>query len=196
MKREIALMGALLALGGCAHLQEPAQASATQQQAEVKDLNRAGMQLDLDSERLRNTQDTLTRELEQRSAQPVALAAPENDHLGIPSTGVLVSKKFGMSMQDARIGQLLWIVAMEFGMSLSIDPEVLAADKTMNLYLKDVTGRPTRSLQVAAVTTPFPIWSLTCCWILIWSTWKRPPGKAVVFSGTGQTCTPNTCTDI
>jgi len=141
MKREIALMGALLALGGCAHLQEPAQAAAAQQEAETEDLNRVGMQLDRDSARLRNTQDTLTRELEQRSAEPVALAAPENDHLGIPSTGVLVSKKFGMSMQDARIGQLLWIVAMEFGMSLSIDPEVLAADKTMNLYLKDVTGR-------------------------------------------------------
>ncbi|WP_439520946.1 pilus (MSHA type) biogenesis protein MshL [Hydrogenophaga sp.] len=141
MRREIALIGTLLALGGCAHLQEPAEVSAAQKAAEAESLARAGQLLDSDSERLRATQDALARELEIRSMAPVVAAAPENDHPGIPSAGVLVSRKFGMSMQDARIGQLLWILAMEYGMGLSIDPEVLATEKTVNLYLKDVTGR-------------------------------------------------------
>lgn len=141
MKREMALIGALLGLGGCAHLQEPPEALAARQVAAAEDLARAGMQLGSESVQLRETQDLLTRELEQRSVAPLAMAAPDEQHPGIPSTGALVSKKFGMSMQDARIGQLLWIVAMEYGLGLSIDPDVLALDKTVNLYLKDVDGR-------------------------------------------------------
>lgn len=141
MRPEIALIGTLLALSGCAHLQEPAEVSMAQKAAEAEALTRAGQLLDTDSERLRAAQDALARELEIRSMAPVAAAALESDHPGIPSAGVLVSKKFGMSMQDARIGQLLWILAMEYGMGLSIDPEVLAVEKTVNLYLKDVNGR-------------------------------------------------------
>lgn len=141
MKREIALIGMLVGLGGCAHLQAPSEVAAAQRAVEAGDLVHAGMQLDSDSQRLKHAQDTRLRELEQRSAPVPVEAPPSIDHPEIPATGILASKTFGMSMQDARIGSLLWIVAMEFGMGLSIDPAVLEIDKTVNLYLKDVTGR-------------------------------------------------------
>ncbi len=145
MKRQIAVIGlaaALLALGGCAHMQEPGDALAAQQAAQTTDLELAGQEIGGDAAKLLAAQDALWQELERRSPppEPVEASAPP-EHPGIPSTGALVNKKFGMSMQDARIGQLLWIVGTEFGLGLSIEPEVLAMDKTVNLYLKDVTGR-------------------------------------------------------
>lgn len=53
----------------------------------------------------------------------------------------LQAKKISMSMQDARIGQLLWVLAGEFGLSLSIHPSVLSMTQVANLHLQNVTGR-------------------------------------------------------
>jgi len=140
MKREMILIGLVLGLSGCAHLREPAEVQAAQQAAEAEDLIQMGMQLENDSARLRAVQDGRSQGVESRTPPPPAEAA-EPEHSQIPLTGALSSKKFSMSMQDARIGQLLWVVAVEFNMGLSIDPAVLASDKTVNLFLKDVTGR-------------------------------------------------------
>jgi len=136
----MALMGMVVGLSGCAHFKEPADAQLDQQTASSADLVTASAALDADSKRLAAAQDAMLRDLETRNPAP-AEALPESDDFQIPLQGPLVSKKFGMSMQDARIGQLLWIVAQEFGMGLSIEPAVLESPKTVNLYLKDVTGR-------------------------------------------------------
>ncbi len=141
MKRKMALLGVVLGLGGCSHLQEHSEARASQRAAQIDDLIDATAQLDADSYRLLNSQDTLVRDLESRAPLMPPARVPEIELPQIPSTGPLSSKRFGMSMQDARIGQLLWIVAQEFNMGLSIDPAVLESTKTVNLYLKDVTGR-------------------------------------------------------
>jgi general secretion pathway protein D len=141
MKCKIALLGVVLGLGGCSHLQEHAESQAAQRAAEADELVGASAQLDADSYRLLNTQDTLIRDMESRAPLMPQALVPEIELPQIPSTGPLSAKRFGMSMQDARIGQLLWVVAQEFNMGLSIDPAVLESTKTVNLYLKDVTGR-------------------------------------------------------
>jgi general secretion pathway protein D len=141
MKYKIALLGVVLGLGGCSHLQEHAEAQAAQRAAETDDLVGVTAQLDADSYRLLDTQDRLVRDLESRTPLMPPAIVPEIELPQIPSTGPLSAKRFGMSMQEARIGQLLWVVAQEFNMGLSIDPAVLESTKTVNLYLKDVTGR-------------------------------------------------------
>ncbi len=141
MKREMALIGMVLGLSGCAHLKETAEARAAQEAAEAVDLTSAGAQLGGDAERLRAAQEALTREMELRAPFVPPPLVSDIELPQIPTTGVLSSKRFGMSMQDARIGQLLWVVAQEFNMGLSIDPAVLESPRTVNLYLKNVTGR-------------------------------------------------------
>ncbi|MGE4155740.1 pilus (MSHA type) biogenesis protein MshL [Hydrogenophaga sp.] len=141
MKREIALIGMVLLLSGCSHLQSNAKSRAAQRAAAAAELTQVRAQLAADSARLREAQEAIAREMELR-APPVPPAEVSDVELPqIPSTGPLSGKKFGMSMQDARIGQLLWVVAQEFNMGLSIDPAVLESTKTVNLFLKDVTGR-------------------------------------------------------
>ncbi len=140
MKHEIALLGMVLGLSGCAHLKGNAEIQAAQRETEADELTQSTAQLGTESERLRAAQEAIIRDMEVRSVATVP-SPQEADHPQIPSEGVLVSKKFGMSMQDARIGQLLWILAQEFNLGLSIEPTVLESTKTVNLFLKDVTGR-------------------------------------------------------
>lgn len=58
-----------------------------------------------------------------------------------PADDPLTRKTVSLSMQDARAGQLLWVLASEFGLSLSIDPAVLNLPQVSNLHLQKVTGR-------------------------------------------------------
>lgn len=53
----------------------------------------------------------------------------------------LAAKKISMSIRDAHIGQLLWILANEFNLSLSVQPSVLAMTQVASLHLQKVTGR-------------------------------------------------------
>lgn len=53
----------------------------------------------------------------------------------------LARKTVSISMQNARVGQLLWILATEFGISLSVEPDVLDMPQVANLHLQKVTGR-------------------------------------------------------
>lgn len=140
MKFRIAMMTVALGLGGCAHFDDTAGAQATQEEAASDALTAVTEQLGSDSDRLQAVQEALVREMEQRSARPTPVA-PDLDYPQLPQAGALVSKKFAISMQDARIGQLLWIVAQEFNLGLSIEPAVLESTKTVNLFLKDVNGR-------------------------------------------------------
>jgi general secretion pathway protein D len=141
MKREMALIGMVLGLGGCSHLQKYSESEAAQVAAESADLASIGTQLATDVARLQAAKDELVREMEVRGPVAPVVLVPDIELPQIPSTGVLSTRRFGMSMQDARIGQLLWVVAQEFNMGLSIDPAVLESTKTVNLYLKDITGR-------------------------------------------------------
>lgn len=140
MKFTIAMMTVVLGLGGCAHFDDTGGAQATQEEAAADALTSVTEQLGGDSDRLQAVQEALVRELEQRTPRPVPVT-PDLDYPQLPRAGALESKKFAISMQDARIGQLLWIVAQEFNLGLSIEPAVLESTKTVNLFLKDVTGR-------------------------------------------------------
>lgn len=82
---------------------------------------------------LADTREALRLALER--LQPVPPAVP-----ALPAVDPLGSKPISMSMQGARIGQLLWILATEYGLSLAIDPSVLEMPHTVNLYLQKVTG--------------------------------------------------------
>lgn len=53
----------------------------------------------------------------------------------------LALKTVSLSMQNARIGQLLWPLSTDFGISLSIDPLVLEMTQVSNLHLQKVNGR-------------------------------------------------------
>jgi general secretion pathway protein D len=53
----------------------------------------------------------------------------------------LSRKTISISMQNARVGQLLWVLASEFGISLSVEPDVLDMPQVANLHLQKVTGR-------------------------------------------------------
>lgn len=82
---------------------------------------------------LADTQEALRLALEKIRPVPAPAPAP-------PAVDLLGSKPISMSMQSARIGQLLWILATEYGLSLAVDPAVLEMPNTVNLYLQKVTG--------------------------------------------------------
>ena len=85
------------------------------------------------AERLFDEQEALRLKLEKK--------VPPRD-VPVPLvTDPLGTKKISLSMQDARIGQLLWVLAGEFDLSLSIQPSVLAMTQVANLHLQQVTGR-------------------------------------------------------
>ncbi|MFZ3120801.1 MAG: pilus (MSHA type) biogenesis protein MshL [Variovorax sp.] len=68
---------------------------------------------------------------------PPAEAAPQAPAAEDP----LAKRRLSISMQNARIGQLLWILTTEFGIGLAIEPDVLEMPTVANLYLQQVTGR-------------------------------------------------------
>jgi general secretion pathway protein D len=69
-----------------------------------------------------------------RRAVPSAPPEPERDD------SPMNRKRIGISMQNARIGQLLWILSNEFKISLAVDPAVLELPQVTSLHLQQVTG--------------------------------------------------------
>ncbi|MGI4779269.1 MAG: pilus (MSHA type) biogenesis protein MshL [Janthinobacterium lividum] len=59
----------------------------------------------------------------------------------VPDDSPLNRKRIGISMQNARIGQLLWILSTEYKISLAVDPAVLKMPQVASLHLQQVTGR-------------------------------------------------------
>lgn len=59
----------------------------------------------------------------------------------VPDDSPMNRKRIGISMQNARIGQLLWILSTEYKISLSVDPAVLEMPQVASLHLQQVTGR-------------------------------------------------------
>lgn len=90
------------------------------------------------SARMFEGQHLLREQVEQKREIPLPAAPAAPDPLQ--------AKKISMSMQDARIGQLLWVLAGEFGLSLSIQPSVLSMTQVANLHLQNVTGREALNL--------------------------------------------------
>lgn len=87
------------------------------------------------SARLFDSQDVLRAGIEKSPP------ASELQQLALLANDPLARKTVSISMQDARAGQLLWILATEFGISLSVDPSVLELPLLVNLHLQKVTGR-------------------------------------------------------
>lgn len=86
------------------------------------------------SEEAFDRQDELRALLQRNAVPPVAVTPPAKPDY-------LASRKLSLSMQNARVGQLLWILASEFQISLSVEPAVLSMPTTINLHLQKVTGR-------------------------------------------------------
>ena len=59
----------------------------------------------------------------------------------VPDDSPMNRKRIGISMQNARLGQLLWILSTEFKISLAVDPAVLEMPQVASLHLQQVTGR-------------------------------------------------------
>lgn len=59
----------------------------------------------------------------------------------VPVDSPMNRKRIGISMQNARIGQLLWILSTEYKISLAVDPAVLEMPQVASLHLQQVTGR-------------------------------------------------------
>lgn len=80
------------------------------------------------------SQDTVQGRLNQRRVvEPRNALSAEVDPLS--------QKVVSISIQDARVGMLLWILSTEFGISLAIDPAVLELPQVANLHLQKITGR-------------------------------------------------------
>jgi general secretion pathway protein D len=83
---------------------------------------------------LAESRDDLLDRLERRAPPP----SPEPL---VPDDSPMNRKRIGISMQNARIGQLLWILSTEFKISLAVDPAVLEMPQVASLHLQQVTGR-------------------------------------------------------
>ncbi|RYX90361.1 MAG: pilus (MSHA type) biogenesis protein MshL [Comamonadaceae bacterium] len=86
------------------------------------------------SAQLAQANDALSIRLDRKISAVVHDAAPVPDD-------PLSRKTVSLSMQNARVGQLLWPLSNEFGISLSIEPAVLDMQQVSNLHLQKVTGR-------------------------------------------------------
>lgn len=86
------------------------------------------------SRELSGSQTDLLERLERRTPVPV----PEEI---VPDDSPMNRKRIGISMQNARIGQLLWILSTEYKISLAVDPAVLGMPQVASLHLQQVTGR-------------------------------------------------------
>jgi general secretion pathway protein D len=128
------LLGALtglMLLGACAtpisavkRLEEATPVALQAAQANVVDASRS----------LAATSNDLLAALERR-------AAPVAEVSAVPDNHPMVNRRIAISMQNARIGQLLWILASEYGISLAVEPAVLEMTQTVSLHLQQVTGR-------------------------------------------------------
>jgi general secretion pathway protein D len=124
-------------LTGCAGFEPATETTTTAEQVRS---DTTIQQTVRESAKVREASDDLNRQISQITPRP-AQAPAKPDPRSLPLDGVLNGKRFSLTMQDARIGQLLWVVATEYNLGLSIDPAVLESSKTVNLYLKGVTGR-------------------------------------------------------
>lgn len=71
--------------------------------------------------------------------QRPAPTEPERTSEAVPDP--LAGKLFSVSMQNAQVSQLLWVIADQYKLSLSVEPRVLELPQRANLYLKGVDGR-------------------------------------------------------
>jgi general secretion pathway protein D len=129
--RVIGALTGLALLGACStpttavkRLQEATPVALQAAQANVVDASRS----------LAATNDDLRNALERR-------AAPLAEVSAVPENHPMVNRRIAISMQNARIGQLLWILASEYGISLAVEPAVLEMTRTVSLHLQQVTGR-------------------------------------------------------
>ncbi|RYG09159.1 MAG: hypothetical protein EON92_15225 [Burkholderiales bacterium] len=118
---------------GCTSIAPPPQRLAPFEQAHASSMLEDSAQAA--SAQLALSQDRLSSGIE-HSLGPIA---------GVQSvtepTDPLAMKTVSLSMQNARVGQLLWPLSTEFGVSLSIDPQVLEMTQVSNLHLQKVNGR-------------------------------------------------------
>jgi general secretion pathway protein D len=89
----------------------------------------------IEASRTLATASTELREALDRRAPPAAEAS------AVPDNHAMVNRRIAISMQNARIGQLLWILSSEYGISLAVEPAVLEMPQTVSLQLQQVTGR-------------------------------------------------------
>ncbi len=82
---------------------------------------------------LANARSELLDRVEQRAPVPLAESL-------VPEDSPMNRRRIGISMQNARIGQLLWILSTEFKISLAVDPAVLDMTQLASLHLQQVTG--------------------------------------------------------
>ena len=83
---------------------------------------------------LADARTDLLGRLERRTPPPVVEEIAPDD-------SPMTRKRIGISMQNARIGQLLWILSAEYKISLAVDPAVLEMPQVASLHLQQVTGR-------------------------------------------------------
>ena len=85
------------------------------------------------SRELASARSELLERIEQRAPVPLVESL-------VPDDSPMNRKRIGISMQNARIGQLLWILSTEFKISLAVDPAVLDMTQLASLHLQQVTG--------------------------------------------------------
>lgn len=127
-----ACLAVLMLLAGCAVPRMPLLAARDKSPS----LAQAAQNVAEAADELAYSNDMLMSQLDRKAQEPPAPVS-----IPVPADDPLARKTVSLSMQNARVGQLLWPLSMEFGISLSIDPAVLEMTKVSNLHLQKVTGR-------------------------------------------------------